>query len=1065
MRSYSVLHLSDLHFNLKKWPDTQLIVQGLIDDLAIEFARGAPRPDACIFSGDLFQAGGPGMPSDELLKNVIEPILHAAGLTVNELFICPGNHDVDRESVRENAPIQTGMAAALPGRDELNKFYDGQKKSVNTAYFSRLDHFNQFSQSFGLENIVNKNNFYASYVQKLGNGLKVGIASFNTAWLSTGEPLDVDRAKLLIPERAIHDAIADLKDVDLRVAIHHHPLDYLADFCRFDTRALLHKHFNLICYGHMHQAMPVSSRSVVGEAISSEAGALYTWRGFYNGYCLITLEPDDRRVVFRHRKWADSPAYKFVSANEFGDDGKTLFFWGDAEQVALTRTALDVNSSLRDVLESMANEHLLSSHTTTHAPKNFRELYVDPPITVRSGDQSNPFVETSYVGLGDIMAGTGIDVIYGNRESGKTSLAFQLCLRQCSAVESNVRIPVFIDIEKSNFSNNVLRREAQKLLLGQGKAKDVEKYLDAGIFVFVLDNFLPSDPRWSSSIAEFVKKNPAVKVVLFADENAGPFKKTSEESDLSDARLLSVHPLKRREVKELTKKWLAPSGLYNKDAFYAVLKKIQNSGLPTTAYVVSMVAWTLERQNLNTNINEAALLERFVDAILNKADAQEVSRASLDYTIRESFLAELAYQLRDREVFTISITDLDAIATSFINSRGWTTNAANFVRQLISTGILIRVDDIVGFRYRCLREYFLAKYLLEDEEFREVAFSDEKYLEFSREIDLLTGLTRKSGKLLKDISIYTERRVKAGFEVVSLVDFDKIGFRFGAERTLLARPESLSDLGIDDAVVEEILDSADQKAAPKSVRGDLEDEEKMPSKQRIHDLSVAYASMVLLSKVVRNNELLKDLSMKTEIVHQVLDYWAQYIGYVVTAFDSAIDADNADIDNRRFDRLTVEQKQFVEHFIKITFPLMFSSAIHGSLGTEKLRSIFESIVDDEKKPVIVRLLVVFLLIDVSFIDRSEAANEMIKRVEGFAKNSSSRLITELICEKLLLVYNTPHLGEPNRRLIERLYAETQLKALGVSSRSAAYGTSKSGIVKELRQQVAKVDKDADTDSV
>ncbi|QDZ06422.1 hypothetical protein FPZ24_02145 [Sphingomonas panacisoli] len=588
----------------------------------------------------------------------------------------------------------------------------------------------------------------------------------------------------------------------------------------------------------------------------------------------------------------------------------------------------------------------------------------------------------------------------------------------------------------------------------------LQTFLTDGSLIFLFDNYEPADRRRSQMIRDFAKSYPKITIVLFADERGGPFQRNTLENLEGEPRSLSLHPLKRKEVRELTKRWLAPSGLYSTETFHAVLRKIQTSGLPTTAYVVSMIAWTLERQNLNANINEAALLERFVDAILNKADAKEVNRASLDYTIRESFLAELSYKLRESDRYTMSLDELDQVAGEYVAARGWTTNAANFVRDLINTGILIEVDGTVGYRYRCLREYFLAKYINEDDEYREFVYAEANYLDFDREIDILTGLRRKDKALLEKLIRYTDAHVAAGLDPYDLQDFDNVTFRFGAERTLMKRPESLSDLGIDDEIIEGVLDTADEENGPKAISGDLENGTRPPNRNKIRDMATTYSSITLLSKVVRNSELLTDLELKKRAVLSSISHWGVFIGHVVSSFDKAIDSEEPGRESRYLGKLTDEQRQFVEHFVKVMLPLFLSGSIHSSLGTEKLRAIFESIVGDDSEPLLVRLLTAFLLIDVSFLDRSEAAGEMIKRVEAFAKTLNSRFVSELICEKLLFVYSSPNIGQSNRVLIERFYAETQLRLFGIKAGSPRYSQGKSGIVKEMREKIADDDTDA-----
>ena len=85
--------------------------------------------------------------------------------------------------------------------------------------------------------------------------------------------------------------------------------------------------------------------------------------------------------------------------------------------------------------------------------------------------------------------------------------------------------------------------------------------------------------------------------------------------------------------------------MYSRDTFHTVLKKIETSNLPATAYVVSMVAWTLEKQSPLAIINEASLLDRFIDGILNKSHPKELYRSSLDFTIKDTFLSELAHKM------------------------------------------------------------------------------------------------------------------------------------------------------------------------------------------------------------------------------------------------------------------------------------------------------------------------------------------------------------------------------------------------------------------------------------
>jgi hypothetical protein len=165
------------------------------------------------------------------------------------------------------------------------------------------------------------------------------------------------------------------------VAMMHHPLEYLAEHNRFDCKALLQKHFNLICTGHLHQPMPEVVTSPVGQSVRSEAGCLYTNRSYHNGYCFIKFDLTTRKVDFIHRRWEDSPRLAFAEANIVCDKGRTQFYWGNPGEVHRIGQLLDVNKQLRPILTDQANEHMLSEHTNTSEPKLFKEIYVDVHVS------------------------------------------------------------------------------------------------------------------------------------------------------------------------------------------------------------------------------------------------------------------------------------------------------------------------------------------------------------------------------------------------------------------------------------------------------------------------------------------------------------------------------------------------------------------------------------------------------------------------------------------------------------------------------------------------------------
>jgi hypothetical protein len=66
--------------------------------------------------------------------------------------------------------------------------------------------------------------------------------------------------------------------------------------------------------------------------------------------------------------------------------------------------------------------------------------------------------------------------------------------------------------------------------------------------------------------------------------------------------------LPRRSIRELARRWCAPTQLDDREAFSRVMDEIVSAELPRNAYIVSLLLWALvQRRNLE-RVNEAALL-------------------------------------------------------------------------------------------------------------------------------------------------------------------------------------------------------------------------------------------------------------------------------------------------------------------------------------------------------------------------------------------------------------------------------------------------------------------------
>ncbi|MGD0248375.1 MAG: hypothetical protein ABSB75_04905, partial [Candidatus Limnocylindrales bacterium] len=103
---------------------------------------------------------------------------------------------------------------------------------------------------------------------------RIGILPINSALFSQG---DNDHEKLLIGRRCLDVALTDLRasEVDLRVALIHHPLDWLSPVERANVKAKLQRNVDVMLRGHLHETEAESVETGGGTILYEAAGASY----------------------------------------------------------------------------------------------------------------------------------------------------------------------------------------------------------------------------------------------------------------------------------------------------------------------------------------------------------------------------------------------------------------------------------------------------------------------------------------------------------------------------------------------------------------------------------------------------------------------------------------------------------------------------------------------------------------------------------------------------------------------------------------------------------------------
>jgi predicted phosphodiesterase len=138
------------------------------------------------------------------------------------------------------------------------------------------------------------------------SGLKIGILGINSAIFSSG---DQDHGKLWIGRRCLDIALQKMAsfEPDLRIALLHHPTDWLHDEERSNIRNKFKANIDFILRGHLHEN---EAETIVGSDSSTlfiAAGASYQTRKYPNTALFVQVKYDERRVRIFPIHYIDRP--------------------------------------------------------------------------------------------------------------------------------------------------------------------------------------------------------------------------------------------------------------------------------------------------------------------------------------------------------------------------------------------------------------------------------------------------------------------------------------------------------------------------------------------------------------------------------------------------------------------------------------------------------------------------------------------------------------------------------------------------------------------------------------
>ncbi|MEM6453468.1 MAG: metallophosphoesterase, partial [Acidobacteriota bacterium] len=294
----TLLHLSDLHAQADTAWDSERVTNDLVADLQRLANDRELRPDLVLFTGDLAQAGTAA--DFEHGWGVIRAIQQAytPSLTNKQIFLVPGNHDVDRNKFGE---LETAWRETAKEATVERLIQKGGRAWDQLT--ERLDDYRAFLKAHDLTHLqpdavcANRAIWHAT---RSIAGASIGLVGFNTAWCS-GE--NAEQGRLWMGAHWQHETLHQkVREADVRIAMLHHPPAWLHPHEAPKFARALRRDFHLILHGHEH--LDWVDEHAGGRATIA-AGACYQGSRRPNGYSVIRLDPGKHHVDVHLRRYDD----------------------------------------------------------------------------------------------------------------------------------------------------------------------------------------------------------------------------------------------------------------------------------------------------------------------------------------------------------------------------------------------------------------------------------------------------------------------------------------------------------------------------------------------------------------------------------------------------------------------------------------------------------------------------------------------------------------------------------------------------------------------------------------
>lgn len=985
-----IIHISDIHLQyIPKTSSVNNILRSLLDDIDSQV------DDSTVFviTGDLIDKGGASFSNDsgEPYEHFLEVVLFSLFEKFPELekrtLIVPGNHDIQRNKI-DKFKIE-GILGTL--KKSYAEFNDATKDHINKdGYLEQLNKFKSFEKQ--LYHDLDNYNFswlHSTFICNLA-GYKIGFSCLNSAWLCTG---DNDYTNIALGKYHLERATEKLSDCQIRVALLHHPID----FFKVEEREQISPHFfnsyDLILTGHTHKVDGGYYQNLYGNVLISIAQGILaqdsTAENCFTGYSIVEIYPNEKYSI-RFRKYL-SNHNKFVNNTDIGnDEGVKTFLKPTQNECDLDNKVNSIISNLKTSYIEAINNDLIIYNVDDNIPSNIDDVFVSPTISNllenQFGDDQNE--EDVKYSIDDILKCSSNYLIYGPKESGKTIFIDKVVIESINNFITYRKVPVHIRFQDIG-NHDVI--QVIRNFLSINKDEFAEIYKKFNIVLLIDDICFPQNETGNTrdfhnikKLAKFVTEYPKLQIIGTTNQLSRNVLPTDhfEYNQYFDFNIAFLHSLKTAQIKSLINKWFSARNVDFYKRLDELLSTFKNLGLPKTPLSVTMFLWIINKQQKEP-INNAVLVEIFIENLLEKANFSNAISSSFDYYNKKRLLTKYLFDNGDK---------YNSYSATYEKSLGFFREylknkfgqPKDILDNLIERRVLmVTVDSRIRFKSAFFFHYFLSGNIDSDYKFRELVL--ENPLEFSNEIEFYTGLKRDSEEIV-DLLV---NEVRVNFDALNSAIHEKphnIDKFFETKKPLSEHID-----------IYKITDNRTEKHIEKSYDDRLKNiPEKLDIQPKKFDKKTSYKLDMLLklaATVLKNSEEIDDFKKRFDsykiILQSSISFLVLYRQYMMDYYAEHKEKPHYFPKNLDFNM-----------FIRF-LPLIHQIVLYEWMGSVKMTPVLIKKIENDLLNLNISEYEKFLSV---FLYSDTYGHNYRKHISEFTKNTTHNYLKDSIFFKLVTYY-------------------------------------------------------------